>query len=101
MSYIAMATPIGPWIASTLVLIAMLVFWVRNAFMRTHMNASNQIALVTVSGSVGGILATAIGFSYPTLFFIDPITFNAWMSRPFYFCAILTAFSLVAGWFGI
>jgi len=97
MSYISMATPIGPWIASTLVLIAMLVYKV----LRQKDHVSEQLALVTVAGSIGGILATAMGFSFPTLYFLDPILFNEWMSKPFYFCTVLAAFAFVAGWFGL
>lgn len=97
MSYISMATPIGPWIASTLVLIAMLVYKVLGQ--KDHV--SEQLALVTVAGSVGGILATAMGFSFPTLYFLDPTTFNAWMNSPIYFCSVLAAFAFVAGWFGL
>lgn len=101
MSYIAMATPIGPWIASTLVLIAMLIFWLQNTIMGVPKAGNEQIALVTVSGSIGGIVATAMGFSFPTLFFIDPVTFNEWMSSPLYFCTVLGIFSFLAGWFGV
>jgi hypothetical protein len=95
MSYIAMATPIGPWIASTLVLIAMLVFKIFR-----KQDASEHIALVTASGSVGGIVATALGFSFPTLYFLDPVLFNSWMAHPFYFISVVAGLSLAAGWFG-
>ena len=63
MSYSSMATPIGPWIGPTLVLCAMLIFSIigRGA-------TSTNLALVTSAGSVGGILATAVGFSFPTLY---------------------------------
>ncbi len=96
MSYIAMATPIGPWIASTLVLIAMLVYKIA----RQHTKVSEQIALVTSAGSVGGILATALGFSFPTLYFIDKELFGTWMASPWYFSVVISVFSCVAGWFG-
>ncbi len=97
MSYVSMATPIGPWIASTLVLIAMITFKV----MGQHENVTERMALAVSAGSVGGIIATALGFSFPTLYFLDPILFNSWMRNPTYFIAVVTAFSLVAGWFGI
>jgi len=97
MSYISMAIVIGPWIAPTLVLIAMLIF---NLF-KNKTNISESIALATAAGSVGGILATAFGFSFPTLYFLDPNLFNSWMAKPFYFSAVLTGLALVAGWFGI
>lgn len=97
MSYITMATPIGPWIASTLVLIAMLVY----RCIGQKKDFSEQIALVTCAGSIGGILATGLGFSFPTLYFLDPTVFNSWMKSPLYFCAVVTTLSLAAGWFGL
>lgn len=96
MSYISMATPIGPWIAPTLVLLAMLIF----KLFHQH-NSAQSIALATCAGSIGGILATAFGFSFPTLYFLDPRLFNSWMSNPIYFGIVLAALALAAGWFGV
>ena len=56
MCYISMATPIGPWIAPTLVLCALLLF---NLF--TRRVTSTALALATSAGSIGGIMATAVG----------------------------------------
>ncbi len=95
MGYIAMAVPIGPWIAPTLVLIAMLFF---KLLSRSFFNRS--VALVTISGSVGGILATAVGFSFPTLCFLDQPLFNSWMASRLYFSLVLMGLSLAAGGFG-
>jgi hypothetical protein len=97
MSYIAMATPIGPWIAPTLVLLAIILM----RALGSRGSLDSQIAYATVSGSVGGILATACGFSFPALYFIDPILFESWLKYPGYFCIILGFLSFLAGWFGI
>lgn len=97
MSYISMATTIGPWIATTLVLMAMILF---KLFYRNG-ETSKQLALVTFSGSVGGILAVAMAFSFPTLHFLDPELFNSWMARPWFFSTIMGSLAFVAGWFGI
>ncbi len=96
MSYISMATPIGPWIAPTLVLMAMLIV---RLFYRGR-DYGQEIILATFSGSIGGILATSFGFSFPTLYFLDPELFNAWMSSPLYFMGIMSAIALAAGGFG-
>ncbi|MGB8367465.1 MAG: hypothetical protein WCD44_03845 [Candidatus Babeliales bacterium] len=96
MSYIAMATPIGPWIAPTLVLFSLLLF---RLFYKKP--AQSAIILSVVSGSIGGIVATACGFSFPTLYFLNPTLFSAWMARPIYFASILTGLVLGAGWLGI
>lgn len=97
MSYIAMATPIGPWIAPTLVLLAIVLMRILGA----RGSLDTQIAYATTAGSVGGILATACGFSFPAIYFIDPDLFTSWMATPWYFCASLGLLSFLAGWFGI
>jgi OPT oligopeptide transporter protein len=96
MSYIAMATPIGPWIAPTLVLIGALLFKIAFQTIKTA-----PLAYAVCAGSIGGILATALGFSFPTLYFLEPALFNAWMGSPLYFMVIVGALSGVAGWLGI
>lgn len=96
MSYISMATPIGPWIAPTLVLAALLIF----KALRVEVKNKN-IALAVVAGSIGGILATGLGFGFPTLYFLNPTLFDSWMAQPYFFAAVLTSFSLVAGGFGM
>jgi hypothetical protein len=92
MGYISMAMPIGPWIAPTIVLLALLC---TNLFRLTVRNA--HIALITVASSIGGILATGFGFSLPALYFIDPDLFTQWMQSPAYFCFLLTVLALAAG----
>lgn len=97
LSYISMATPIGPWIAPTLALMAMPLFkWVRDQSAYTE-----SVALVSAAGSVGGILATGMGFSLPTLYFLDPNLFNSWMASPFYFITVLACLAFAAGAFGL
>lgn len=96
MGYISMATPIGPWIAPTIVLLAMLLLKLIPTKQPSH-----AIAFITIASSIGGILATACGFSYPTLYFLDPFLFKSWLSDPLYFCFILSGLSLAAGAFGL
>jgi len=98
MSYLAMATPIGPWIAPTLALLGMLIV---SFFAKARSNRVSIITLATSAGSVGGILATAFGFYFPTLYFLDTQLFNFWMGSPLYFAAVLTGLALVSGWFGL
>lgn len=97
MSYISMATPIGPWIAPTLVLIGM-------AFLRLahkHRNVSEAIVLSVVAGSIGGILGTASGFAFPTLYFLDKSLFAAWINQPPLFIAVLFCLCFFPGWLGM
>src|SRR5665647_1235310 len=97
MSYISMATPIGPWIAPTIALLAMLLL---KLFAIKHNNVE-RVGLITTAGSIGGILATGMGFSFPTLYFVDPVLFNQWLASPLYFVGILAALAIVAGGFGL
>lgn len=98
MSYIAMATPLGPWIAPTIVLFALLFF---KCARYTGSAYTTGITLTTVAASVGGIVATACGFSFPTLYFLDKSLFNTWLSNPFFFCGIMAALCVSAGAFGL
>lgn len=92
MSYISMATPIGPWIAPTLVLLLLVI----SKFLRKTL-LKEEIVLPVVAGSVGGIMATACGFSFPTLYFLNPILFNEWLLHPFFFSVTLSFLTLSSG----
>jgi hypothetical protein len=96
MSYISMATPIGPWIAPTLVLIMSLF----KPLLSRKIGVNSSIAYATVGGSVGGILATAFGFSFPTLYFLDAPYFNTLMASPAQFCFVLGLLAITAGMLG-
>lgn len=95
MSYVALATPIGPWIAPTLVFIALLCSRVCKSM------TNSALAYAVSAGSVGGILATACAFSFPTIYFLDPLVFNGWMQAPLYFIVLVGTFSFLAGMFGL
>src|SRR4030095_10886043 len=95
MSYVALATPIGPWIAPTLVFVALLF---SKLFVRM---SSSGIAYAVSAGSIGGIMATACAFSFPTIYFLDPVTFNAWMQSPLFFSGVLGSLSFLAGALGL
>ncbi|MBA3953992.1 OPT/YSL family transporter [Candidatus Dependentiae bacterium] len=100
MSYISMATPIGPWIDTTLVLCSMLIFTLLGKTLSRFVYTSS-VSLTTAAGSLGGILATGAGFSLPTLYFVDRPLFDLWMSQPLYFASMISVFSFVAGSFGL
>ena len=93
MSYISMATPIGPWIDPTLALLALILF--HSTIAKINMPVS-----VVVAGGIGGILATACGFSFPAIYFLNPALFNQWMAHPWYFITLLSGLAFSAGWFG-
>lgn len=98
MSYIAMATPIGPWIAPTLALISLLA---AHMLPQRIAPSHKMIALCIAGGSIGGIMATAVGFYFPTLYFLHQSQFNALMARPLLFWAVLSGISFAASIFGL
>jgi hypothetical protein len=60
-------------------------------------NRTTSIALATAGGSVGGIMATACAFSFPTLYFLDPDLFVSLMAQPSSFALFMTWLCLAAG----
>ena len=95
MSYVSLATPIGPWIAPTLVFIGLLLSKIITRI------TSSSLSYAVSAGSIGGILATACAFSFPTIYFLDPTVFNMWMSAPLFFSSMLGCFAFLGGAFGI
>lgn len=100
LAYISMATMIGPWIAPTLVLIAGLAFKLQPNS-RSSQQKIKELALIQTVGSIGGIVATAVGFTLPTLYFLDRTTFQALMANPVLFCILIGVTVLGAGSLGI
>lgn len=83
MGYITIATPLGPWIAPILAL----------SLIGFYKYQKHDALLPVAAGSLGGIIATAFGFSFPTLYFLDQAAFALLMQNPFkciYFIARLT-----------
>lgn len=103
MSYVAMATPLGPWIEPTIVLCAALLLKILPAWYgQDDQGRRLRLAVLIVAGSsIGGIMATAMGFAFPALYFLDPDLFNAWLQQPFYFWAITSSLALVGSLFGL
>ncbi|MFH1643724.1 MAG: OPT/YSL family transporter [bacterium] len=100
LSYIAMSTMVGPWIAPVLVLIGGLILRFRKIH-ESQGKINQDIALMQTAGSVGGLIAVGIGFTLPTLFFLDPVSFNNWIKNPFYFCGFIAISCLIAGGLGL
>lgn len=99
LGYLSIATMFGPWIAPTLVL---LMLPLRYVFARSWGNAELQrILLIQSTAAVGGIIAVAIGFSLPMLFFLERSAFDALLSNAPYFCGYLALICGVAGGLGL
>ena len=91
MSYIALATMIGPWMGPTLVVIGLVL--------SSCCRAITPAALLPAvsAGALGGIIATCISFSFPTYYFIDKDFFIAWTQSPVSFISVVALLSIVAG----
>ena len=86
-AHVSMVAAMGPWIAPIIVIIS-------GVFARLRFAGHNkeqmhqELALIQTVGSVGGIVAMAIGFTLPMLYFLQPEAFNEWMANPGYFSAL-------------
>jgi len=98
-SFISMATPVGPWIEPIVALFMLLLVRGVSLFSkRIEAAQGTRVAcLVTVSAGVGGAVATAFGFSFPTLYFLDKALFNSWMASPYYVAFFAFGITIACG----
>lgn len=94
MTYITLVTPIGPWMGPTLALFSLIVC-------APFAIQKKKMLLAVCAGSIGGIVATAVSFSFPTLYFLDKDFFTQLVATPFAFMSTLAALIAVGGYFGI
>lgn len=100
LSYISMATMIGPWIAPAIVLASSLIFKLKHNN-TDKIQQNKALSIIQTIGSVGGIIGVAIGFSLPTLYFLDQNAFNLLTQNAFSFAGMIFVLCLAAGGFGI
>ena len=100
LSYISMATMVGPWIAPAIVLASSVVLKFRKIKIEQGEQVK-ELAIIQTIGSVGGIVGVGIGFSLPTLYFLDVNTFNNFIKNPIYFFIVMFFLCISAGGFGI
>jgi hypothetical protein len=93
LTYISISIMIGPWIHSFIIVMVSLIFKIFYKDLDEKSRLYN-ISIITLGSSIGGILATAIGFAFPTLYFLDSNLFNSWLSKPFYFMSVIFFISL-------
>lgn len=88
---------IGPWIAPTVVLIAGFILRIISG----RADRTESLTLIQAASSIGGIVATAVGFMLPTLYFLDRTQFNAFFSGPLRFSITLGSICLIACLVGV
>ncbi len=100
LSYVSIATMMGPWIAPTLVLLAAIC-----AKFRVSKSPSDKgyedLLLIQAIAAGGGVIAVGVGFSLPILFFLDPKLFNGWLQDKVHFCTLMGVICFVGGGLGI
>lgn len=94
-TYIALATPFGPWMEPILLLMG--IAWLSLYDLKSTVEHREFLVSAVVAGGLAGIIATACSFSYPTLFFLEPTIFNEWLNAPFSFILFLVLSILIAG----
>jgi hypothetical protein len=97
LSYISIATMVGPWIAPTIVLICHILF----VFMKNSKEKTRYLIGIQAIGAGGGIIATGIGFAFPMLYFLEPNALASMLSNPWYFCIFFMVLCLSAGSLGL
>lgn len=100
LSYVSMATMVGPWIAPAIVLASSIILKFRN-YSHNRSKINKELAIIQTIGSIGGIIGVGIGFSLPTLYFLDINAFNVLVKNPVYFSIFIGILCLSAGGLGI
>jgi hypothetical protein len=100
LSYISVATILGPWIAPTIILFCIGISEILAQIRQKSLSLQDIIKIQAMAAG-GGIIATAIGFSIPIIFFLENETFVHWMGHPFYFCGMIGITCLAGGALGL
>lgn len=100
LSYVSMATMVGPWIAPAIVLASSIILKLRTRVVDKG-QVNKELALIQTIGSIGGIIGVGVGFSLPTLYFLDPTVFNNLIANPLYFSVFIAVLCIAAGGLGI
>ena len=96
MTYVSMATPIGPWVELIIVLASTMFFRIVCGYIVSE-RLKNAVGLVTAAAGVAGIVATVCGFTFPTLYFLDQNLFTHWMANPWQLTALIGGAIMIGG----
>lgn len=98
MLYIALATPMGPWIETTIALLILIPLKIFYSDLQKQLLVATPIV---ASAGVAGIIATAIAFSFPAIGFIDPAFFPMLLEHWVFACGLIGGLILSAGMLGL
>jgi len=100
MGYITLVVGIGPWIDVTLALMTCaLMQWAIGRYFSSSPVLAGVMA--TAAGSIGGIVANAVSWSIPTLYFLDQATWSVLCTQSLWFVCIITVIIGAAGGLGL
>ena len=97
LGYITLATSIGPWIESTVLLMGILIVYIVR---KCYPVSDHVLGYSTAAGGVAGIMATAFGFSFPTMFFLDKSLLMWYLAHPVHFACLTGGLAFAGGLFG-
>lgn len=92
MSYLAMNTQLGPWVAPVFVVVCMVIVipFVKSKWFYEH-------AVVAIAaGSLGGMVGICLGLSFPSFYFLHRSLFESWVAHPIQFCLVIFCFVMIA-----
>lgn len=98
--YISIATVLGPWIAPTLVLCSAACIRLF-CYNLSSEKTTEYLAVIQSIAAGGGALGIGIGFTFPMLYFLDPVVFAGLIQDPWIFSFKLGFSCFAAGGFGI
>jgi len=97
MSYLAMTTQLGPWVAPVFVVVCMVLMM---PFFDARWFKKN-IVVTIAAGSIGGMVGICLGLSIPSFYFLHHHLFVRWLSTPWIFILIIAGFVLCAAAFAL
>jgi uncharacterized oligopeptide transporter (OPT) family protein len=100
LSYVSIATILGPWIAPTIILFSTVISSLLLRIRQKSFSLQDLVKIQAIAAG-GGIIATGVGFSLPIIFFLEPEVFDQWMKAPGYFCCMLGIVCFVGGLLGL
>lgn len=93
MSYLAMNTLLGPWVAPVFVVVAMVIAQaiIAKRWFQEH------VVITIAAGSVGGMIGTCLGLTLPSFYLLYKDAFDVKLANPVSFYTWITLSVLCAG----
>lgn len=93
MSYLAISIEVTFWVAPIISLLMLLL----SVFLLGKRLSQDSVVMLLAAGSLGEMIGLAIGFSWPTLYFLHKNIFLQWMESPVFFASMITMLVVAAG----